>query len=71
MAALVSKPSTRVFPFAPSIVQQACPEVCSCLTDMERVHLAAGLGLLLFRTREIHPDLAALLRSLSGADARV
>src|SRR5690348_7208363 len=72
MTALVSQPPTSsVALCSQDIVEQACLEGMQLLTDTERVRLAAGLGLLLFRAREIRPDLVALLRRLSSADVRV
>ena len=41
------------------------------LTDMDRVRLVAGLGLLVHRAREMDPELVALLYKLSRADTQV
>jgi hypothetical protein len=41
------------------------------LTDVERVRLVAGLGLMVFRAREIDPQSAALLLKLSSIGTQV
>ena len=41
------------------------------LTDMDRVRLVAGLGLLVHRAREMDPELVTLLYKLSRADTQI
>ena len=70
-------PSLGLSPASSAVLQteqltpQARTDDMELLTDMDRVRLVAGLGLLVHRAREMDPELVALLYKLSRADTQV
>src|SRR5690242_14711262 len=61
----------KCVPAPGTMVREAPPDRLELLTEYERVQLVACLGMLIFKSRLINPDLVELLSKLSGADTRI